>query len=160
MSVKRPLNKWMQTIVLHKEAYPDVRRVTKYYSCLISPQKHMFCVLINIKKNKAWHFMWSDSLGDNYSIIISSHIFFFLFLDKSMFCVFIIMKIRLDISCEWSAMQMIHMKCQVCLSSRLMTSKINPYLAEHDMPCLNKQCRSRSVGFFRSQLIWICTVCH
>ena len=22
-----------------------------------------------------------------------------------------------------------------------------------------KQCRSRSVGFFRSQLIWICTVC-
>ena len=22
------------------------------------------------------------------------------------------------------------------------------------------QCRSRSVGFFRSQLIWICTVCH
>ena len=23
----------------------------------------------------------------------------------------------------------------------------------------DKQCRSRSVGFFRSQLIWICTVC-
>ena len=48
-------------------------------------------------------------------------------------------------------------------------------LAEHDMPCLSKQCssslskqyrsslskqcRSRSVGFFRSQLIWIYTVC-
>ena len=29
-----------------------------------------------------------------------------------------------------------------------------------DIPCLCKQCRSRSVGFFRSQLIWICTVCH
>ena len=28
------------------------------------------------------------------------------------------------------------------------------------MPCLCKQCRSRSVGFFRSQQIWICTVCH
>ena len=28
------------------------------------------------------------------------------------------------------------------------------------MPCLCKQCRSRSVGFFRSQLTWICTVCH
>ena len=28
------------------------------------------------------------------------------------------------------------------------------------MPCLSKQCRSRSVGFWRSQLIWICTVCH
>ena len=30
----------------------------------------------------------------------------------------------------------------------------NPSLAEHDMPCLSKQCRSRSFGF------WICTVCH
>ena len=29
-----------------------------------------------------------------------------------------------------------------------------------DMPCLCKQCRSRSFGFFRSQLSWICTVCH
>ena len=28
------------------------------------------------------------------------------------------------------------------------------------MTSLCKQCRSRSVGFFRSQLIWICTVCH
>ena len=37
---------------------------------------------------------------------------------------------------------------------------INPSLAEHDMPWFSKQCRSRSVGFWRSQLIWICTVCH
>ena len=29
----------------------------------------------------------------------------------------------------------------------------NPSLAEHDMPCLSKQCRC-------PQLIWICTVCH
>ena len=28
-----------------------------------------------------------------------------------------------------------------------------------DIPCLCKQCRYRSVDF-RSQLIWICTVCH
>ena len=33
-------------------------------------------------------------------------------------------------------------------------------LLNPDIPCLGKQCRSRSVGFFRSQLIWICTVCH
>ena len=33
-------------------------------------------------------------------------------------------------------------------------------LLNQDMSCLCKQCRSRSVGFFRSQLIWICTVCH
>ena len=29
---------------------------------------------------------------------------------------------------------------------------LNTSLAEHDMPCISKQCRSRSVGF--------CTVCH
>ena len=28
------------------------------------------------------------------------------------------------------------------------------------MPWLWRQCRSRSFGFSRSQLIWICTVCH
>ena len=28
-----------------------------------------------------------------------------------------------------------------------------------DIPCICKQCRSRSVGFWRSQLIWIYTVC-
>ena len=33
-------------------------------------------------------------------------------------------------------------------------------LLKPDMPCLCKQCRSRSVGFSRSQLIWICTVWH
>ena len=33
-------------------------------------------------------------------------------------------------------------------------------LLNSDIPCLCKQCRSRSVGFWRSQLIWICTVCH
>ena len=30
---------------------------------------------------------------------------------------------------------------------------INPFLAEQDMPSLNKQCRSRSVGSFRSLYI-------
>ena len=29
-----------------------------------------------------------------------------------------------------------------------------------EMTCFCKQCRSRSVGFWRSQLIWIFTVCH
>ena len=33
-------------------------------------------------------------------------------------------------------------------------------LLSPNMPCLTKQCRYRSVGFFRSQLIWICAVCH
>ena len=34
-------------------------------------------------------------------------------------------------------------------------------LLNPDIPCICKQCRSRSVGFWRrSQLIWICTVCQ
>ena len=33
-------------------------------------------------------------------------------------------------------------------------------LLNPDIPCHCKQWRSRSVGFWRSQLIWICTVCH
>ena len=37
---------------------------------------------------------------------------------------------------------------------------VNPSLDEHNMPCLSKQCRSRSADFWRSQIIWICTVCH
>ena len=33
-------------------------------------------------------------------------------------------------------------------------------LLNPDTPCLCKQCKSRSVGFWWSQLIWICTICH
>ena len=36
----------------------------------------------------------------------------------------------------------------------------NPSLADYDVHWLSKQRRSRSIGFWRSQLIWICTVCH
>ena len=45
-------------------------------------------------------------------------------------------------------------------------ANLSPYylltlvLLNPDIPWLCKQCRSRSVGFFRSQLILICTVCH
>ena len=31
--------------------------------------------------------------------------------------------------------------------SNLISTVFNPSLAEHDMPCFSKQCRSRSVGF-------------
>ena len=33
-------------------------------------------------------------------------------------------------------------------------------LLNSDTPCFCKQCRSRSLGFWRTQLIWICTVCN
>ena len=42
-----------------------------------------------------------------------------------------------------------------CLDTSLTLVLLNT-----DIPCLCKQCRSRSVGLWRSQLIWICTVCH
>ena len=41
------------------------------------------------------------------------------------------------------------------LEDLLTLALLNP-----DIPCLCKQCRSRSAGFWGSQLIWICTVCH
>ena len=41
-----------------------------------------------------------------------------------------------------------------------MRLRLTLVLLNPDIPCLCKQCRSRSVGFSRSQLIWICTVCH
>ena len=46
--------------------------------------------------------------------------------------------------------------------SKIWTSPfcLTLFLLNPDMSCLCKQCRSRSVGFWRSQLIWICTVCH
>ena len=44
----------------------------------------------------------------------------------------------------------------LCYGARLWTL----VLLNRDIPCLCKQCRSRSVGFWGSQLIWICTVCH
>ena len=40
------------------------------------------------------------------------------------------------------------------------TQGLTLVLLNRDRSCLCKQCRSRSVGFWRSQLIWICTVCH
>ena len=45
--------------------------------------------------------------------------------------------------------------CETAVDPGLTLVLLNP-----DMSCLCKQCRSRSVGFFRSQLIWICTICH
>ena len=48
---------------------------------------------------------------------------------------------------------------QYCININ-QTAILNLVLLNLDMPCFCKQCRSRSVGFYRSQLIWICTVCH
>ena len=46
------------------------------------------------------------------------------------------------------------------ISAGLETYILTLVLLNPDILCLCKQYRSRSVGFWRSQLIWICTVCH
>ena len=56
-------------------------------------------------------------------------------------------------------------KCLPCKtwrkSYRYVLSLLNPCLMLNpDKPCLCKRCSSRSVGFWRSQLIWLCTVFH
>ena len=47
------------------------------------------------------------------------------------------------------------LKRRLCFSWTLSPDNANP-----DMPCLCKQWWSRSVGFWRNPLIWICTVCQ
>ena len=48
----------------------------------------------------------------------------------------------------------------LCIPWQKNTIPLNPCPAEPGYTRLCKQCRSRSVGFWRNQLIWICTVCH
>ena len=51
----------------------------------------------------------------------------------------------------------------VCLrmpSETILHCTLTLVLLNPNIHCLCKHCRSRSVGFWRSQLIWICTVCH
>ena len=61
--------------------------------------------------------------------------------------------IRVDVSLNPNSIKFTSFQCFLYLSLTLV-------LLNSDIPCLCKQCRSRSVGFWRSQLIWICTVWH
>ena len=72
-----------------------------------------------------------------------------------------------DMSVHWSFMSTLYcqwfgllVRLYLCMTGRNIYRSLTLVLLNHDIPCLCKQCRSRSVGFFRSQLIWICTVCH
>ena len=69
----------------------------------------------------------------------------------------------LDVIFQWDSTTREHWTaCHIHTPSYVWNiAKCNLTLAllNPDIPCLCKQCRSRSVGFFRSQLIWICTVC-
>ena len=52
-------------------------------------------------------------------------------------------------------------KTVVCYKFSMSSATIlTLVLLNPDVPCFCKQCRSRSVGFWRRQMIWICTVCH
>ena len=85
-----------------------------------------------------------------YKKFYSSH----LFLKNQIFSLFSIVKMNANYT-EISFVQIFWISQYSCETSVIQT---NPSLAKHDMPCFSKQCRSRSVGFWRSQLIWICTV--
>ena len=66
-----------------------------------------------------------------------------------------IFKVNMVISIE----QWLYSICEeIHFSSQL--SFLTLVLLNLDIPWLCNQCRSRSVGFWRSQLIWICTVCQ
>ena len=54
----------------------------------------------------------------------------------------------------------LQVKKKKVLNQAVTLKSLTLVLLNPDIPCLCKQCRSRSVGFWRSQLIWICTVCH
>ena len=60
----------------------------------------------------------------------------------------------------WFRIQIIGMLSIYHRATVLVFNLLTLVLLNPGMPCLCKQCRSRSVGFLRSQLIWICTVCH
>ena len=59
-------------------------------------------------------------------------------------------------------------KWDLCTNVNILGIEVRLFILSHlilvmlnpDISCLCKQCRSRSVAFFRSQLISICTVCH
>ena len=69
---------------------------------------------------------------------------------------------------KFSCSIQLNMKFSLLINMCMCKIRISPFLVvgltlvllNPDIPCLCKQCRSRSVGFWRSQLIWICTVCH
>ena len=50
--------------------------------------------------------------------------------------------------------------CQFCVKHTWSHPILTLVLLNRDIPCLCKQCKNRSVGFWKSQLIWICTVCR
>ena len=51
-------------------------------------------------------------------------------------------------------------QCKRQENIRWLQLSLTLVLQNPDIPCFCKQCRSRSVGFWRSQLIWIWTVCQ
>ena len=66
--------------------------------------------------------------------------------------------VQADLSLCWSNKS--YWRFCHALAQMVITEVTTLALQNPDMSCLCKQCRSRSVGFWRSQLIWICTVCH
>ena len=155
------------------------RAITKTYLCNFHPLKpHFYIVklgftgvyiifLISAQKYRLWvlgyavltgtHNLCFEQKYEKYQNFLSEN-FQFLVVKFSVYlnrCVFVV---KFMFWAEiWKISEFFMWKLSV--SDGEIFNIFNPSLAEH-MPSLSKQCRSRSVGFWRSQLILICTVCH
>ena len=92
---------------------------------------------------KTWHFMWIICPADD-----SHEKFSHIFSEKSKHKIS-----KCNLLQLWLALGLT--QTFICPIQGLLLVLLNL-----DMSCLCKQWRSRSGGFWRSQLIWICTVCH
>ena len=96
---------------------------------------------------KTWrHFMQIVSSGDKLHEM-SNLVFWG---NKEKYCNILLLKILPRVLCIKSPYHIYH----------IYLHAVTVVLLNPDMADLCKQCRSRSVGFWRSQLIWICAVCH
>ena len=93
-------------------------------------------VSLNKSSNKGWHIVKLEIIIMGWDC--KMHILIWIFI------------IHIYIMTPFSEPTDIH----ICLNTLTLV------LLSPDIPCLCKQCRSRSVGFWRSHLIWTCTVCH
>ena len=62
--------------------------------------------------------------------------------------------LRNALQVEWNDIP-VHVIKRHVNSKTAVLPDIYPSLAEHDMPCLSKQCRSRSVGFWSGSALFV-----
>ena len=107
-------------------------------------RQHSEIISLFFPENRIWHLMQIVSSGATGDICMKCQI---LFSEKNK------KKNHQFVDC-WINQRVV--KVNLYTNCLLLTLVV----LDPDIPCICKQCRSRSAGFWRSQLIWICTVCH